>query len=195
LEEGVHLVHAGGYPIHIKDGYAVFYPGNLLSGQQRNLFLTFQVPTDKAQDLTIASFRVRYHHEGDECQIDSGEKISLTCIEDKKAVMSSIDKANWGEKVIQEDFTILKDAVADAIRKGQKEDAVRLINEYEKDKRGINSTVGSKIVTENLEGDVQDLHQSVEETFAGSPSAIEEKKKQRAKALQYESYRMRRDKR
>lgn len=195
LEKGVHLVHAGGYPINIEDGYAVIYPGDLLSGQQRNLFLTFQVPTDKAQDLTIASFEARYHHAGDKYQIDGGKKITLTCVQDKKAVMSSIDQTNWGEKVIQEDFTILKEAVADAIRKGEKEDAVRTINEYEKHKRGINSTVGSKIVTENLEGDVQDLRQSVEETFSGSPSVIEEKKKQKAKALQYESYRVRRDKR
>jgi hypothetical protein len=34
----------------------------------------------------------------------------------------------------------------------------------------------------------------VEETFAGAPAAVAEKKKQRSKALQFESYQTRRDK-
>jgi hypothetical protein len=34
----------------------------------------------------------------------------------------------------------------------------------------------------------------VQTTFAGSPAAVAEKKKQQAKSLQYESYQIRRDK-
>jgi len=58
----------------------------------------------------------------------------------------------------------------------------------------VNATVGSAKVADNLESDVQSLRQSVEDTFAGAPAAVAEKKKQRSKALQYESYQIRRDK-
>ncbi len=51
LEKGIRLVNAGGYPIQVKDNHAVIHPGDLLSGQQRNLFLTFQVPTDKEEKI------------------------------------------------------------------------------------------------------------------------------------------------
>ena len=58
----------------------------------------------------------------------------------------------------------------------------------------LNSSVGSALVAKNLEGDVQDLRQSVEYTFSGTPAVVAEKKKQQAKVLQYDSYKIRRDK-
>ena len=43
-------------------------------------------------------------------------------------------------------------------------------------------------------GRIVEMRQQVDETFAGAPAAVEEKKKQVSKALQYESYKERRDK-
>jgi Ca-activated chloride channel homolog len=68
------------------------------------------------------------------------------------------------------------------------------IREYETRNRKINETVGSSTVAENLKTDVQALRGSVEATFAGPPAAVAEKKKQNSKALQYDSYKIRRDK-
>jgi Ca-activated chloride channel family protein len=84
--------------------------------------------------------------------------------------------------------------VADAIVKGEKDRAMDQIREYETRNKAINASVGSAVVAENLKTDVQALRQSVEDTFAGPQAAVAEKKKQNAKALQYESYQIRRDK-
>ena len=96
--------------------------------------------------------------------------------------------------MVKEDYNQLKEEVATDIRLGRKDAAISKIREYESRTRAVNNAVGSAKVTDNLEKDVQHLRQSVEETFAGAPAAVAEKKKQRSKALQYESYQIRRDK-
>jgi hypothetical protein len=120
-------------------------------------------------------------------------ELILACLADQDAVLASIDRAGWGEQVIREDYSRLKDAVADAIRSGRKRQALTKIREYEDRNRKVNAAVKSAKVAENLDKDVKGLRQRVEETFAGAPAAVAEKQKRRAKALQYESYQIRRD--
>jgi Ca-activated chloride channel family protein len=194
LKNGLKLIHAGGYPIKNKNGYAVIHPGDLLSGQQRKLFLTFKVPTDKERRFDLGGFQVDFMNNGVSQQATHKDELMLTCLADKKAVLASIDKDAWGEQVVREDYNQLKEEVATAIREGQKETALIQIREYEDRNRSVNASVGSAKVAENLDKDVQNLRQSVEDTFAGAPAAVTEKKKQRSKALQYESYQIRRDK-
>ncbi|MGD9365581.1 MAG: VWA domain-containing protein [Desulfobacteraceae bacterium] len=194
LKNGVKLIHAGGYPIKNRDGFAVIHPGDLLSGQQRKLFLTFKVPTDRERRFNLSGYHIQYTCNGVSRELTTQEDLSLACVADKKAVMASIDQEVWGEQVVKEDYNRLKEEVADAIRKGRKDQALQEIKEYEAHNRAVNATVGSAKVTENLEKDVQGLRQSVEDTFSGAPAAVAEKKKQRSKALQYESYQIRRAK-
>jgi Ca-activated chloride channel family protein len=194
LKNGLQLVQAGGYPVQVKDGYAVVHPGDLLSGQQRHLFLTFKVPTDQERTIDLGSFDVTYQHDGATRKLNSREKLILACVADKKAVLSSIDQTVWGDQVVQEDYSRLKEEVADAIRKGEKDKALKQIHEYETRNRAVNAAVGSAKVAGNLDQDLPGLRQDVEATFAGPPAAVAEKKKQTSKTLQYESYQIRRDK-
>ena len=112
----------------------------------------------------------------------------------QQEVIASIDEAVWTEQVLKEDYSRLKENVAAAIRIGKKDEALQAIEEYEGRNTTINSSVDSDKVSQNLQKDVKTLRQSVQTTFAGAPAAVAEKKKQQAKALQYESYQIRRDK-
>lgn len=194
LKDGVQLVHAGGYPIENKKGYAVVHPGDLLSGQQRKLFFTFKVPTGKKRSFDLGAFQVSYINNGSARQMVSDGNLTVACVADEKAVMASIDREAWEDQVVKEDYNQLKEEVAADIRQGRKDEALVRIKAYEARNRTVNAAVGSARVAENLEEEVQSLRQSVEDTFAGAPAAVAEKKKQRSKALQYESYKIRRDK-
>ena len=194
VKDGVQLINAGGYPIENKSGWAVIHPGDLLSGQERKLFLTFQVPTDRIREYQLGGYEVRFMAAGNERQLEIEDDLTLACVADPKAVVASIDKTAWGDRVVKEDYNQLKEEVAADIRMGRKEAAISKIREYETRTSAVNDEVGSAKVADNLEKDVQQLRQSVEETFAGAPAAVAEKKKQRSKALQYESYQIRRDK-
>lgn len=194
LAKGVQLVDAGGYPIKMQGDQAVIYPGSLISGGERNLFLTFRVPTDRERDLSLGQIQVRYQRNGKPHSLHSRTPLTVACVPDEREVVASMDKDTWSAQVVRDEYSRLKEAVADAVRKGDAVAAQECIQDYETKNRAINAAVGSAAVNEHLEKDVNLLRQSVADTFAGPPAAVAEKQKKQSKALQYESYQGRRGK-
>lgn len=194
LEPGVRLVGAGGYPIRYENDTAVVHPGNLLSGQSRTLYLTFRVPTVVEQEIVMGRVQVQYQHHGESWTVDASRPLTVACVPDPAAVLASIKKDSWADQVVQEEFSRLKEAVAADIRDGDKGRAQARIQEYEAKQEAINTVVGSGKVAKNLETDVQVLRQRLDETFNGAPAAVAEKRKQVSKSLQYDGYKLRRDK-
>jgi Ca-activated chloride channel family protein len=194
LSNGIRLVAAGGYPVKQEGQDALLYPGDLLAGQTRKLFLTFQVPTHSEETFKLNQVQVRYQQDGKSRLLTDSRGWTVACVRDPKEVVASVDRDAWGVQVVQEDYSQLKEEVARAIREGEKEQALDQIRDYEQRNRAMNQSIGSASVAQNIEVDVKALRDSVAETFAGPPAAVAEKKKQQAKALQYESYKMRRDK-
>ena len=194
LSPGVTLTDAGGYPVRRKNGVSVIHPGELLSGQQRTLFLTFNVPTDTLGTIRMGRLQMQYRFDGQSHHFDAPEPLTVACVADPAVAMGSINRDVWTDQVVKDEFSQLKAAVAKDISDGDKSRAQLRIREYEAKQAAINQVVGSEKVTENLTTDVQTLRDQVEETFAGPPAAIAEKKKQTSKSLQYDSYKIRRDK-
>ena len=194
LSSGVRLIDAGGYPVGHENGAAVIHPGNLLSGQSRTLYLTFQVPTGDERQIVLGRVRADYRHGNQSRTVQSAQPLTVACVADPAAVMASIKKDQWADQVVQEEFSRLKEEVAADIRNGDRDQAQARIHDYELRQATINTVVGSNKVAKNLSTDVHTLREQVDETFAGAPAAVAEKKKQAAKSLQYEGYRLRRDK-
>ena len=190
--KGISLIDAAGYPITRQNGYAVFYPGDLRSGQTRQLFLTLQVPTESTARFDIAPIKVGYRFNGQSLETALAETLTIACVENENEVQASIDKSSWAEKVIQEDYNRLKQEVAADIKAGKKQTALKKIHRYYREQESINATVGSAEVRQNLDRDLTDLKQRVEDTFTGEPSAVSRKQKASSKALQYEGYKGRR---
>ncbi len=194
LAPGVRLLSAGGYPISHEPGAAVIQSGNLLSGQRRTLYLTFEVPTEEKQRIALGRIEARYRYMQRPRSASINTPLTVACVEDPKAVVASIDKDRWSDQVVQEEFSRLKEEVAADIRLGDHDRAQQRIREYEHRQSTINSVVGSKTVARNLETDVHELRQQLDETFTGAPAAVAEKKKQVSKSLQYDGYKKRRGK-
>ncbi|MBW2469631.1 MAG: hypothetical protein JRE62_10040 [Deltaproteobacteria bacterium] len=190
--KGISLIDAAGYPITRQNGYAVFYPGDLRSGQTRQLFLALQVPTESTARFDIAPIKVGYRFNGQSLETALAETLTIACVENENEVQASIDKSSWAEKVIQEDYNRLKQEVAADIKAGKKQTALKKIHRYYREQESINATVGSAEVRQNLDRDLTDLKQRVEDTFTGEPSAVSRKQKASSKALQYEGYKGRR---
>lgn len=192
LTDGVSLVDAAGYPFTVRHGQAIFHPGDLRSGQIRELFLTLRVPSDKERDFEIGKIKVRYLHDGHPYEAALDRSFRIVCVNDREEAFSSIDKTAWTEKVLQEDFNRLKQQVARDIKAGNQSGALERINNYYEEQESINSVVGSAEVKENLDKDVNELRSLVGDTFQGAPSAVEHKQRSNSKLLQYEGYRGRR---
>lgn len=194
LSPGVDLTDAGGYPVRHEKGVALVHPGDLLCGQQRTLFLTFSVPTDTLGTISLGRVEMQYRFNSRSHRLNSPGMLTVACVADPSAAMASINKDVWTDQVVKDEFSRLKEAVAKDIRDGDKPRAQSRIREYEVKQAAINRVVNSEKVAENLVTDVKALRTQVEETFAGAPAAVAEKKKQVSKSLQYEGYKLRRDK-
>jgi Ca-activated chloride channel family protein len=192
LREGISLVNAAGYPITIQENHAVFYPGDLRSGQTRKLFLTVQVPSGTQRTFEVGTIKARYRFNGQPLEAILDDSFEIACVKNQKEVHSSIDKASWTDKVIREDYNRLKQEVAGDMKAGKKDKALRRIESYYREQESINQTVDSAAVTKNLDRDVRELKELVTDTFQGAPAAVMQKQKSNSKALQYEGYRGRR---
>lgn len=188
LRDGISLVNAAGYPISIQNGKAVFYPGDLRSGQTRKLFLSLQVPTDTQRNIEISDITVNYLHDGQAFVTRLNSSFTIACVQNPQEVYSSIDKTTWTQKVLQEDFNKLKQEVAKDIKAGEKGIALDRIDHYYREQKKINATVGSKEVDKNLNKELEQLRDVVEDTFQGAPAAVNEKQKLNSKSLQYDGY-------
>ena len=194
LAPGVRLVDAGGYPVRQAGGTAVVHPGNLLSGQERTLYLTFAVPVDREGTILLGDLNLEYSACGHTQTRAAPAPLTVACVADAAAALASIKKETWARQVVQEEFSWLKEGVAADIRNGDAAGARKRIDAYTTKQAAVNAVVGSPKVAENLETEVSALADQVEETFAGPPAAVSVKRKQAAKSLQYESYQQRRDK-
>lgn len=192
LTDGVTLVNAAGYPIQIQNNTAVFYPGDLLSGQTRNLFLTLQIPTHTQKQFEINGIQLQYRYQGHQYAVTISKPFTIACVTDPKEVIASINTKEWEKKVIQDDYNRLKEEVAEFIRMGNETGALERIKKYQDEQQAINAFVGSSQVSSNLDKDVKALENTVRDTFQGAPQAIEEKQKSNAKSLQFEGYKGRR---
>jgi len=194
LEKGVRLTSAAGYPIQMDGDQAVIPVGNLVSGETRKLFLNFQLPTGQERTFALGKIHLRYVQDGSEQTLKGLPALTVACVTDPKEVLASMDKDTWGEQVVRDEFNQLKEEVADALRIGDARAAEQRIESYETRNRNLNAQVSSAAVSDHLDNEIKSLRQSVSETFAGPPAAVAAKQKQTSKALQYDSYQKRRDK-
>jgi Ca-activated chloride channel family protein len=192
VNTGITLADAAGYPINVHNGQALFYPGNLRSGQTRKLYLTLQIPTNRQGTFELDHIQIHYQHNDQSYVTTLDESLTIACVSDQKKVYSSIDKTRWSEKVVNEDFNRLRQEVASDIKSGKKQEALKRIEKYHNEQEAVNTVVGSASVADNLDHDVKELKTMVTDTFKGAPAAVQQKQKSNAKSLQYEGYRGRR---
>ncbi|MBT3310881.1 MAG: VWA domain-containing protein [Desulfobacterales bacterium] len=188
LLKGMHLTDASGYPIKVKGNNAVFYPGNLLSGQSRKLFLTIEVPADKEGSFEIKGINAVYKHEDKKYSSVLSDRFIITQVKSKKEAMASIDKDEWEDRVLKNDFNMLRENIAADIRGGKRNDALKRINDYKVKQESINSQVGSGAVSDNLEKELTKVLKTVKDTFTGDSPSVALKQKKNAKVMQYEGY-------
>ncbi|MBD3306761.1 VWA domain-containing protein [candidate division KSB3 bacterium] len=194
LPDGISLLNASGYPITTTPHHATVHPGDLLSGQTRTFYLTLQLPTHAETSYTFSDISVRYLHQGTTYTATLADPFQIACVPNPDDALSSIDQRRWEEKVLQEDFNALREQVAVDLKAGKQEEALQRIDQYHTQQQIMNSEVGSATVATHLDEELEELRDFVEQTFSGSPQAVEQQQKANAKALQYEGYKERRAK-
>ncbi len=186
--DGVTLVDAAGYPIESAGGRWVVRPGNIKAGDTRTLYLTFRVPTKEVGSVSLGQLVLSYRQKDHLFNLPIGSKLSLACVDDPTAVWASIEKKQWTDKVLKNDYNRLKKELADDIRKGDKARAMERLESYRRRQTEANAAVQSEEVKANLEQELDSLSFQLQETFSGAPSAVMQKQKAVSKSLHYDGY-------
>ncbi len=188
LAEGVTLAEASGYPVRFENGVAMVFPGDLLSGRTKKLFLTLQVPAEAKREFEITGIAVDYRSRNRDYRTVLPEAFRIACVDDPLKAFASIDRHEWEEQVVFDDFNRLKEEVAKDIKTGDKRQALEKIEAYRIEKEAVNQAVQSVGVARNLENEVEKLREVVADTFDGEAGEVARKQKRNAKSLQFEGY-------
>ena len=138
------------------------------------------------------NFKLSYVQDDAEKLLVFTGNFNVLCVENRREYIDSIDRSEWENMVVQEEYGKLKDDVAGYIQKGEKDKALVRIEEYRKQQREINADIKSEVVDQNLTEDLDTLNQFVTESFSGNPGEVQEKLKKNSKIIQYDSYKERR---
>lgn len=192
VTNGMKLIDAAGYPVERDGDMAVFRPGPVRAGQDRTLILTMGVPVDRGGVFTVRDIEVSFEDPDGKRNLKLEESLSVACVQDEEEAWASVNQSVWEQQVVQEEYNLLKEQVAEDMRKGDEGAAMDKIARYEAEKGEQNALVGSSAVEKNLSTDVQELKSNVEQAF--SPAAEPMATQRAAKQMQSESYDDRRHK-
>ena len=194
LKDGLVLESAGGYPISVQEGCAVFYPGELHSGTTRKLYLKFRAPAHHEGTFSIDNIQVAYRFNDEQRFASLKDRFRVTCTPDRAQAYASINKEEWEQQVIQDDYNTLKEEVAGFVKAGKKDDALKKITAYREKQQAVNAVVGSAKVADNLDEGLRKIEETVEDTFKGASHEVARKQKKMSKVFQFEAYQGKRDK-
>ncbi len=164
---GARLVSAAGYEV-VDGGFSV---GSLFAGQERRLWLTFQVPADTAvEDLQLgqltATWRTPDQTIGAGSQVAGLNLPAVSVVDDPARYVASIDADAWGRSVVTEEYNAMRAEVSRRVQAGDRNGALALIDSYATGNEAMNEQVNCQEVWDNLDETAQ-LRQDVEANFTG----------------------------
>jgi Ca-activated chloride channel family protein len=177
LPKDVSLLKAAGYPITIINNQAVFRAGDLLAGETRKLFLTFQFPTDAKETDELSGITACYLYQGQSYTTTLADPFRITWVPDPQAAVASIVQSEWEEKVLRDEFGDLQGNLAKSLKNKDQAGALQQIDAYYAQQQLLNSSVGSAKVTNHLEQDLNEIRARVQRAFTGNPQEVEEQLK------------------
>lgn len=163
---GVEVVDAAGYPLERDGRHVIFRPGSLFAGQEREIWVTFRVPSEKTGQRDLGKFSLSYTDEGVRRTLPLVGTPRVACVPGRDEVMASVDKKVWEASVVEEEYNELQQDVARAVKEGDKDEAVREIRAYRTRNTELNAELGSARVDESLDA-LEALERDVNDAFTG----------------------------
>ncbi len=135
LGPGIEILETAGYPVERQGRTVRFRPGTLFAGQERHIWLTLRVPTNRVGDVDLGEFRLRYREphaalgsEPEVLRLD--EPPRMACVADKRQFLASLNEDLVVRGIVEEKLATLKQSVAASVRAGDQTAAKREIEGY-----------------------------------------------------------------
>jgi Ca-activated chloride channel family protein len=164
---GVRVVDAAGYPLATEGGATVFRPGSLFTGQERRVWVTLSVPSDRVGEHELGRFELSYTDAVDRRSTLRFENTpSIACVEDKEQFYSDVDVGAWSRSVVVDTYNKMKEEVAREVKAGRRDAALQKIDEFRNETSTLNDRLRSAPVARQL-GATDELEADVRSAFEG----------------------------
>jgi len=164
---GVTLTDAAGLPLQYDwQGNVSVQLGSLYAGQERRIWVTFDVEDGEIGEVALPTARLQYRAE-EQPGVASLAAGSVTREANQERWLAAVDQDAWTASVVNEEYNGLKTQVATAVKQGDESAALAAIDAYRSRNYPMNEFVQSALVADNLT-ELELLAVEVEESFEGA---------------------------
>ncbi|HKU45087.1 MAG TPA: VWA domain-containing protein [Polyangiales bacterium] len=164
---GVQVIDAAGYPLASDASGTSFHVGSLFAGQERRVWVSLRVPSDREGELPLGAVELAYTEGGQRKRMAAQGALAVRCVSDEHTALASIDKGAWERAVAQEEWGRVQEQVARAVHEGKREDAMQTLTAYRSQYSALNAKIGSAAVDGSLT-ESETLEQQVVQAFEGA---------------------------
>jgi Ca-activated chloride channel family protein len=163
---GVQVVDAAGYPLERSAAGATFRPGTLFAGQERRVWISLRVPTDRATEVSLGAIRVDYRDGQERHQLTLDDFPAIACVGDEEQFFANLDADTWAQAVVVDEYNQLRQNVAKLVKGGRKDAALDAIESFRSRNTELNEVVASPSVARQVEA-ASELEAVVDGAFDG----------------------------
>ena len=163
---GVAVIDAAGYPLERRGSRTVFRPGSLFAGQERRVWVTFEVPHESPGRHALGAFSADYSLAGEPRTLAFADTPAVACVADKDLYYAAIDGDAWTRSSIEEGFNRMQQQVAGWVRAGRRDQALAEIERYRRENEHMNVRLQRDEIRSQLE-QVERFRARVDDAFEG----------------------------
>ena len=164
---GVRVIDAAGYPLENEGGRVVFRPGTLFSGQERRVWVTFDVPHDTPAEQALGTFALTYATGTDTHRLALTDTPRVACVAAEKDFLAQVDVPAWERAVSVDSFNKMQDEVARQVKGGNRDAARAAVTRFRTETGALNAELKSPVVQQKLDA-LGDLEGRVDDAFRGA---------------------------
>ncbi|NOQ63083.1 MAG: VWA domain-containing protein [Methyloprofundus sp.] len=190
LADGVTLIDAGGYPMSkSKDNTYTIKTGQLLNNRSKQFVMTFQVNAAETGAYSLGAMQLTYQAQGEHKQSIAAEKLNLAVVaaQHRKDAVASIDKAVYKRSWLKNNLGRMQKQLSTYVRDGNKAKADQVMTEYRQKLAKAEEAAAMPIMSNEVGAELQEMEDSIAESFRGNTVEKEKKRKRAAKSLQMNS--------
>ncbi len=163
---GVRVLDAAGYPIETHDGQVTFHPGSLFAGQQRRVWVTLAVPHAVLGEADLGVFALSYGNGATRAVLNLDALPKIACVAGEGEFYDHVEPGAWGRAVIVDSYNKMQDAVARQVQAGDRDGAIKSVEEFRADAERMNAHLSSPAVSAQLK-EADKLKDNVAAAFNG----------------------------
>jgi Ca-activated chloride channel family protein len=171
---GVEVLDAAGYPLARDGASATFHPGTLFASQQRRIWVSFRVPTDRPIEHALGEIRVAYTEAGLRRELRLDDLPKVGCVVDERDFYAGLDDDAWTRALTVEGYNQLRQSVAGHVAAGRSSEAKREIADFQARYRAFDAVLAPPAASAAVDF-AETLEEEVDAAFSGGDQAEKQK--------------------